>query len=350
MKKLRRSVMKKFKSILLLLLLVISLTLSGCSELTSSTSPKNTDTTVDQTKDKISTPITAPEETPEFIGATFDFNSIPEYSGEAFIAVNNNVPFFSVIDRGNTESFETYSDLDHSSRCGVAFANVEPSLMPTESRGKIGSVKPSGWQSVKYDSVNGNYLYNRCHLIGFQLSGENANEKNLITGTRSLNIEGMLPFENMVADFVKETKQHVLYRVTPIFENTDLLARGVLMEAYSVEDAGAGIHFCVYAYNVQPGITIEYSNGESSLTTVAVIPEPAPAPTPIAPPIEVVNPPAPEFPPKEYTYILNTSTKKFHLPTCHSVNQMKDNNKSTFTGNREELIKQGYSPCKNCKP
>lgn len=189
---------------------------------------------------------------------------IPKYDGKAYVPINNNLPDFDENDK-TTESFEFYSELDNLGRCGFAFANIGEDLMPTEKRGSISSVRPSGWQSVQYDNVQGKSLYNRCHLIGFQLTAENANEKNLITGTRYLNVEGMLPFENMVADYIKETKNHVLYRITPVYEGNDLVARGVLMEAYSVEDEGEGISFKVYVYNVQPGIEIDYSNGDSYL-------------------------------------------------------------------------------------
>lgn len=189
-------------------------------------------------------------------------DQIPEYNGSAYVVIEDNQPSFQKEDR-TTESFEHYSELDELGRCGAAFANVGIDLMPTKERGSIGKVKPSGWQTVKYDNVDGKYLYNRCHLIGYQLTAENANEKNLITGTRYLNIEGMLPFENMVADYIKETQNHVLYRVTPIFEGENLVASGVQLEGYSVEDEGEGICFNIYAYNVQPGITIDYSNGES---------------------------------------------------------------------------------------
>ncbi len=188
---------------------------------------------------------------------------IPAYSGSPYIEINDNQPFF---EKGEftTEPFEEYSELDALGRCGVAYANICQELMPTEERGEIGRVKPSGWHTVKYPEVIKDlYLYNRCHLIGFQLAGENANEKNLITGTRYLNVKGMLPFENEVADYVEETDQHVLYRVTPIFTDDNLVADGVLMEACSVEDAGKGVSFCVFVYNVQPGIEIDYQTGES---------------------------------------------------------------------------------------
>lgn len=192
-------------------------------------------------------------------------SNLPAYSGEAYVELNNNVPGFKKSNL-TKKAFEKYSDLDELGRCGAAYANVCKETMPTEERGAIGMIKPSGWQTVKYDNVDGKYLYNRCHLIGFQLTGENANEQNLITGTRYLNVEGMLPFENMVADYVESTDNHVLYRVTPIFKGDNLLASGVQMEAYSVEDKGKGICFNVYCYNVQPEITINYADGSSKLS------------------------------------------------------------------------------------
>lgn len=188
--------------------------------------------------------------------------SLPEYTGSPYIIVNDNTPFFTDDDMTRT-SFENYGELDSLGRCTAAYANVGQDLMPTEKRGSISSVKPTGWQTVKYDNVDGKYLYNRCHLIGYQLTAENANKKNLITGTRYLNVDGMLPFENMVADYIKETNNHVLYRVTPIFTDDNLVANGVLMEAKSVEDDGDGILFNVYCYNAQPGIVIDYATGDS---------------------------------------------------------------------------------------
>lgn len=197
-------------------------------------------------------------------GETADVSAIPEYAGEPYLTIDDNTPDFEKSDLSE-ESFERYGDLDELGRCREAFANVGQDLMPTEKRGAIGQVKPSGWHTVKYDCVDGKYLYNRCHLIGYQLTAENANEKNLITGTRYMNVEGMLPFENMVADYVKETDGHVLYRVTPVFEGDDLVAKGVRMEAYSVEDEGDGVCFDVFVYNVQPGVLIDYASGESVL-------------------------------------------------------------------------------------
>ena len=195
---------------------------------------------------------------------SYSFKDISEYMGESYIVLNNNEPYFTDEDI-TTDSFEKYSELDNLGRCGVAFANVSIDTMPTSERGSIGSIKPSGWHLVKYDIVSGKYLYNRCHLIGYQLTGENANEKNLITCTRYMNTEGMLEWENKVANYVKETSNHVLYRVTPVFEGNNLLATGVIIEALSVEDNGKGIKFNVFVYNVQDGITIDYSTGESKL-------------------------------------------------------------------------------------
>ena len=283
--------------------------------------------------------------------SSFSLSDVPAYSGKAYTSVNGNVPYFTAAEL-TTTSFETYSDLDTLGRCGVTYACIGQDLMPTKERGSIGMVKPTGWHTVRYDDlVDGKYLYNRCHLIGYQLTGENANTKNLITGTRYLNIEGMLPFENMVADYIQETNNHVLYRVTPIFEGNNLLANGVLMEGYSVEDKGAGVSYCVFAYNVQPGIEIDYATGESKLAdgaqheeqkTATVTPTPSPEPEKQEP----VN----GSEASQADYILNTNTKKFHYPTCSSVNDMKEKNKQEFFGTRDEAISNGYSPCGCCKP
>ena len=188
---------------------------------------------------------------------------VPAYDGSPYAVLSGNVPSFTEEEKTVSNSFERYSELDGLGRCGAAYANVGPDLMPTEERGSIGQVKPSGWHTVKYDGIDGRYLYNRCHLIGYQLTAENANVQNLITGTRYLNVEGMLPFENMVADYVEETGEHVLYRVTPDFREEELVARGVQIEAWSVADGGESVCFNVYCYNVQPGIGIDYSTGES---------------------------------------------------------------------------------------
>lgn len=199
-------------------------------------------------------------------GFEFSYDDVPEYKSEPYVLINNNMPGFKSYEI-TEKSYEKYGELDAFGRCTVCVANIGRDIMPEpgEKRGEISSVKPTGWKSVKYDIVDGKYLYNRCHLIGYQLSAENANKSNLITGTRYMNVDGQLPFENMVADYVKETENHVLYRVTPVFVNDELVARGVLMEAVSVEDKGQGICFNVFCYNVQPGISIDYATGKSSL-------------------------------------------------------------------------------------
>ena len=194
-----------------------------------------------------------------------DLSSIPEYTDSPYVEINGNIPLFTDEEKSVTDSFETYAELDSLGRCGETFACIGKDIMTTGERGEIGQIKPTGWETIKYDCVDGKYLYNRCHLIGWQLTGENANRSNLITGTRYLNVDGMLPFENMVDDYIEETENHVLYRVVPIFEGNDLVARGVTLEAYSVEDEGDGICFYVYCYNVQPGVIIDYATGESKL-------------------------------------------------------------------------------------
>lgn len=256
---------------------------------------------------------------------------IPEFSGSAYVTVHNNEPEF---DYGEltAESFETYAELDALGRCGTAYASIGRDLMPTEERGNISPVKPSGWQSTKYDNVEGKYLYNRCHLIGFQLSGENANPRNLITGTRFLNVEGMLPFENQVAEYVRETGNHVLYRVTPVYEGDNLVASGVRMEAKSVEDHGAGVCFNIYAYNNQPGITIDYATGKSRKSE------------------EEEESTARNGNTTNVEYILNTNTHKYHKPSCSSVTETNEKNREAYTGNKTELEKQGYEPCSRCRP
>ena len=252
-------------------------------------------------------------------------DNIPDFSGNMTVAVDNNNPDFTSKDL-TTKSYESYSRLDSEGRCQVAEACVGKDIMPKGKRGAIGMVKPTGWHTAKYDNVDGKYLYNRCHLIAYQLTGENANEKNLITGTRYLNVEGMLPFENMVADYVKETGNHVLYRVTPIFTGDDLVADGVEMEALSMEDDGEGISFHIFAYNNQPGISINYATGDSTLS------ESSGTMT------------------DQQEYVMNTSSMKFHLPSCSSVSSIKDENKATYQGPREDLIAEGYEPCGRCNP
>ena len=296
MKKLRKKSMEDMKSrkIIAAVLLGISLVIAGCEGKTEQ--PQNVESLKEVTK----------------------------FSGEPFVSVNGNVPEFRDEDL-QKESFESYSELDEMGRCGQAYANVGIETMPTEKRGSIGQVKPTGWQTVKYDNVDGKYLYNRCHLIGFQLTAENANEKNLITGTRYMNVDGMLPFENMVADYIKETKNHVLYRVTPIFKDKELVARGVQMEAKSVEDQGEGIEFNVFVYNNQTDIKNDYETVKSQKDKL-------------------------EQSQGKEKYILNKKTKKFHDPSCSGVNTIKKENKKVYKGSREELIQEGYEPCKKCNP
>lgn len=270
---------------------------------------------------------------------------VPEYSGDPYVEINDNQPEFEDYEL-TTEAFEEYSELDELGRCGTAEACVGEETMPTEERGNISSVKPTGWKNKDYDNVDGGRLYNRCHLIGFQLTGENANEKNLITGTRYMNTEGMLPFENMVADYVHETDNHVLYRVTPIFDGDDLVASGVQMEAESVEDDGAGVCFNVYVYNVQPQITINYATGDNwesdtveSDKDLSEYDE-----------TDRLEDPEGSWAEEEQTYILNVNSHKFHLPECSGAKDMKEQNKREFTGTRSELIEEGYEPCGSCNP
>ena len=284
---------------------------------------------------------------PDFNVHAADLSQIPNYTGSPYAVLNDNEPEFD--DDFTTEAFEDYSELDDLGRCGVAYANICQELMPTEKRGDIGMVKPSGWHTVKYpDIIKDRYLYNRCHLIGYQLAGENANVKNLITGTRYLNVEGMLPFENDVADYVKETGNHVLYRVTPVFDGDNLVASGVQMEAESVEDDGAGVKFNVYCYNVQPGIGIDYETGDSWIDKMPAIKEESETDTAAISDSGTETTDGMQAELAEY--IINTNTGKFHKPECNSVTKMNTKNKKEFTGSREELIAEGYEPCGNCRP
>ena len=259
---------------------------------------------------------------------------VPEYDGVPYVEINDNEPEFTE-EELTTVSYEEYSELDPLGRCGTAEACIGEDLMPDGEREDISEVEPTGWENREYDIVDGGYVYNRCHLIGFQLSGENANEENLITGTRYMNTEGMLPFENMVAEYVQETDNHVMYRVTPVFEGNDLVASGVQMEAESVEDDGEGICFNIYVYNVQPGIEIDYATGDSREAPENETSEEGGA--------DGIRQETQE-------YILNTNTKKFHRPSCSSIASMKEENRQEFAGTREELKAQGYEPCGNCKP
>ena len=259
-----------------------------------------------------------------------DFSELPAYDGIAHITVNDGEPFFEEEDL-SSEPFEQYSELDTRGRCGAAYACLNLELMPTEERGVIGDIRPSGWHTQKYDIIPDLYLYNRCHLIGYQLTGENDNERNLITGTRYFNIEGMLPVENEVADYIRRSSDHVLYRVTPYFKDDDLLCSGVLIEARSV--SSSDLRICEYCYNVQPDIEIDYSDGSSR--QIEEVPDNEMAGTVI---------------PEGTTYVLNTNSFKFHKPECDSVGDMKPKNMEFFSGTREEVMKMGYDPCGRCNP
>jgi len=257
---------------------------------------------------------------------TVTLTNLPPYSGTPYVVLEDNVPDFPQEDMTAT-GFESYSELDSLGRCGVAYACVSQETMPAEKREDIGSVHPSGWNQARYDFVDGESLYNRCHLIGFQLTGENANEEKLITGTRYMNVTGMLPFENMVADYVKETGGRVLYRVTPVFEGDNLVASGVRMEGLSLEDQGESVCFDVYAYNVQPGVRIDYADGASALDT--------------------------QEPPSgggSTLYILNSRSHIFHKPDCPGALSMSEKNRKEYTGERKVLLQWGYEPCGQCNP
>ena len=299
---------KRFNTLLASISLLAALFLASCGTITG--------------------PTAAPGQTPSPIVGSAPVeepNVLPQYDGEPYILLNDNQPDFGLGDF-TLEAFELYSELDDLGRCGVAYANIGIELMPTEERESISEVKPTGWQSVRYSFVDGESLYNRCHLIGFQLAGENANELNLITGTRYMNTEGMLPFEEMIAKYVKETGNHVLYRVTPVFEGDNLVASGVQMEAISVEDEGEGICFNVYAFNVQPGIIINYATGDNALDESAF------------------------HNGEVQEYVLNTSSRKFHRPDCVGAIEMNEKNRQEYSGTREMLIVQGYKPCGSCNP
>lgn len=297
---------KRYQKILCILL-VLMLSLTGCTVSVKETGSEQ------NSQDELQTVVSNEREVTDI--------------SDPYMIVDENVPGFSE-DEITTESFEHYSELDALGRCGVATACIGTDLMPTEKRGNISRVKPTGWHSIQYDSVEGKSLYNRCHLIAHQLAGEDANEKNLITGTRYMNVSGMLPFEEEVGDYVRETGNHVMYRVTPVFEGDNLLADGVQMEAYSVEDQGKGVSYNVYIFNAQPGIWIDYATGDSRK---------------IQPDDMVSKEDASDF-------VLNTNTKKFHLPSCGNADKIQKENKENFTGDRQQLVKNGYEPCGSCNP
>ena len=298
----------------------------------------------------------------------YAIENVPEYSGEPYVEINQNDPMFSekMVSDAKNRTYESYKALDRLGRCGVCVASIDQYMMPKEKRGTIGSIKPTGWQTVKYsDRIDGNYLYNRCHLIGYQLTGENANRKNLITGTRYLNTEGMLPFENALEDYLYADKANkVLYRVTPVFEGNNLVASGVQLEALSLNDNGKEICFNVYCYNVQPGVVIDYETGDSNADPNYVV-APSTEKASEKKDSSVSNTEeknkdetqkndseknVAQESPAVCSYVLNTNTKKFHYPTCSSVNDMKPKNRQDVTMSRDEIIANNYIPCKRCKP
>lgn len=318
-----RQTLLRVKALILAAAMLASMT--GCS-----TNDKKEENT------KASTAVELQNEPQKGSMSTVTLADIPAYAGEPYVVINDNNPFFTKEEIAKaTTSWEEYGDMDKLGRCSMCWASVGKDIMPTGERGSIGLVKPTG-RTVKYDFVNGKYLYNRSHLIGWQLTGENANEKNLVTGTRSFNVDGMLPFENMVADYVREDDGHVLYRVTPMFDGDDLVCRGVLMEAISVEDNGDSILFNVFVYNVQPGVKINYATGESSLDdgqTAGTGDSNSEAASDV-----------------DASYVINTNSMKFHKEDCPSISSMNQANKKVVTSTRDELISEGYSPCGICKP
>lgn len=336
---------KRIATLLLSTLLIFSLCACETPAVPDDTKGNITNSTRETiTLPTVTEPTTAPTES---MPANPDSNALPQlnhamFNGtDAYMIVNGGKPFFTK-NEITTKSFERYAQLDKLGRCGVTMACVGKDLMPTDGRESISSVYPSGWKTDgksnnhQYDFVDGTYVYNRCHLIGFQLTGENANKQNLITGTRYLNINGMLAFENMVADAVREDNLHVMYRVTPVYENDNLLPEGVLMEGYSVEDKGETIEFCVFAFNVQPGVDFNYKTGENWLATD----------DPSVPDNTTSNPTESDL----NTYILNTNSKKFHNQDCSSAAKISDKNRDERTCSREELIDDGYTPCGACNP
>ena len=306
-------------------------------EPTEQTTEQPSEGTTESTTEQPTTQPEAPSEPEtEQPAPNFDISNLPAYSGKDYVALNNNIPWFTAAEKV-TQSYETYGDLDALGRCTVVMACCGKDLMPTTDRGNISSIKPTGWVQAQYSIVNGGNLYNRCHLIGWQITGEDANANNLITGTRYFN-ENMIPYENMIADYIKETGNHVMYRVTPIFEGDNLVASGAVMEAWSVEDEGDGVCFCVYLYNVQPGVVIDYATGESYLEADG----------------------GPTTPGEETMYpddgllhlVLNKSSKKIHKTTCSSVPTIKPSNREDFAGTEEELealYAKGYKDCGSCK-
>lgn len=355
----------------LALLVAFCIALTGCTSSGGGKATSGIKQTVDNAVDvtEESEEETQPTEKPtEAVNTTkpLTLADIKPFSGSPYVVINGNQPDFADSEI-TTKSYEFYSPLDSLGRCGYAMASLSKDTMlkDDEKRGDIGKVTPTGWINNKYDTeiVKGGYLYNRCHLIGWQLSAENANRQNIITGTRYMNNEGMLPFENMIADYIKDTGNHVMYRVTPMFDGNNLVASGVHLEAYSVEDSGEGICVNVFFYNVQDGVIIDYATGENKLAN---------------PPVEDDGGNDDAFgddvnngeggdsgndnaggenggdssgnEQEQTTYILNTNSKKIHYPDCPSVGKMSDKNKAEYTGSVSDKLAEGYTTCGTCNP
>lgn len=373
-----RPVYKLERTVCTIILLIIiagllAFSLSGCSP--KENNVQNVTTEIEYTEDYTTQVQTTEAPEPDYTDNIEDFNEdtvtstitdsdtsqplldVHNWAGEPYVEVNDNVPFF-VNDyylNGDVEFEECQilSELDELGRCGEAHAIIGIDMFPTEPRGEIGNVKPSGWKTSNYNEypglIDGNYLYNRCHLIAFMLTGLNSEPRALITGTRYLNVEGMLPFEDSVHDYIIDhPDNHVEYKVTPIFTGDNLVADGVLMEAWSLEDIGV-LHFCVFCYNVQPYVEIDYATGDNHISDSYILTENQETETKeenteASSQTESVELPANS----DATYIINTNSMKFHLPTCSSVSDMKESNKKETTKTKEELINEGYSPCKMC--
>ncbi|MBQ8731508.1 MAG: DNA/RNA non-specific endonuclease [Oscillospiraceae bacterium] len=317
---------------------IIDDTSDNLSQITDSKDESSSTPSKDTSSTSAQTPSTTQKPNNSTVGTgtakAVDPSTLPAYSGTAYTIVNNNQPNFSAAEL-TTKGYEKYSSLDSLGRCGVALASCGKEIMPgaNEERGSISSIKPTGWIQKSYSGVSGGYLWNRCHLIGWQLSAENANRQNLITGTRYMNINGMLPFENMVADYIRETGNHVAYRITPIFEENNLVCSGVQMEAYSIEDEGESICFNVYCYNVQPGITINYATGDSS--------GPSNSATTSTPSTEKDNTNDNQAASGDMVWIPNSGSKYHSRSGCSN---MKNPRQVT----KQEAENEGYEPCKKC--
>ena len=355
--------MDRVRTALVALLVAMALALGGCASDGADRAQQDQQSAApsqEQTQEQSATDGSQSASSDVAAPTSFNLASVSAYDGAPSVEVNGNVPFFTADDIAYAEAnpgFERYSDQDDLARCGVAMACIGPETMPAkgEERGSIGMIKPSGWHVATYDFVDGRYLYNRCHLLGWQLSAENDNLYNLITGTRAMNADGMLPYENQVNDYVDATGNHVLYRVTPVFVDDELVARGVLMEARSVEDDGAGLAFNVWCYNAQPGVAIDYVDGNSweDASVGASVNNGAAAAggeAATAPAEEQVSESVALAEAAQSDYVLNTNSMKFHRPTCASIEKMSAKNRQDFHGIRDDVIAQGYDPCKNCNP